>query len=325
MLPYALENAHIVIGDRDVRGAQSMSAALKARGLRDVAICGDADGLRQALAPMVDLVMCDIDLPGLDILSIAQRIRRRTVAGNPFAVLIATARPSSTQDMSRVMKSGMDDFAVKPVAADTMMKWIGGFAESRQPFAVTNQYIGPSRRSRPRDDGSDDNLIKVPNTLRARVVDKIGPEQIKSAIEAAVAMVAAIAPMGATLMTSHLHAVTRLVQHIQAELADETRTPDLRGTVEQLAAAADTVATDYRMSGAAPVAEVAGRLAQLARHIERNSGRVGTIELRLLGQLASGMVTASTAPAGAAQISRQIGALVDSFLRTSSGMRRWRG
>ena len=278
MLPYALENAHIVIGDRDARGAQAMSAALKARGLRDVTICSEAEGLRQALAPMVDLVICDIDLPGLDIRSVAQRIRRHTVAGNPFAILIATARPSSSQDMSRAMTSGLDDFAVKPVAADTMMKWIGSFAESRQPFVVTNQYIGPSRRSRPRDDGSDDNLIRVPNTLRARVVDKIGAEQIKAAVEAAVAAIAAIVPMGATLLGGRLQAVSRLVQHIQAELADGTGTRDLRGTVEQLAAAADTVATDYRMAGGAHVAEVAGRLAQLTRRIERNSGRIGKVE-----------------------------------------------
>ncbi len=317
MVPYALENAHIVIGESDANNAKAMAATLTARGLRDVAICRDAEGLRQALAPMVDLVVCDIDLPGLDMRSVAQRIRRRTVAGNPFAVLIATARPSSTQDLSRVMKAGMDKFAVKPVAGETVMKWIGSFAESRPPFVVTNGYIGPSRRSRPRDDGSDDNLIRVPNTLRARVVDKIGTEQIKSAVEAAVVRIAAIAPMGAAMFNGHLQAVTRLVQHIQAELADGSRTPDLRGTLEQLSPAADAVATDYRMYGAAHVAEVAGRLAQLVRHIERNSGRFGKTELRLLGQLSTAMVTASTAPAGAAQISLEIGALVDSFLRAN--------
>ncbi len=314
MVAYALENAHIVIGDRDPKGARAMSEALMGRGVREVAVCSDAEGLRQALAPMVDMVICDVDLPGLDIRSAAQRIRRRTVAGNPFAILIATARPSSTQDMSRMMRTGLDDFVVKPVAPDTMLKWIGTFANDRKPFAVTNEYIGPSRRNQRRDDGSDDNLIKVPNTLRARVVDKISREQVKSAVESAVATIAAMVPMGATMLSSRLRAVSRLVQHIQTELAGGTETRDLRGTLEQLAAAADVVVADYQGSETPHVAEITSRLAQLARHIERSSGRIGEVEIGLLVQLSTAMVTASTASAGAAQISRQIGALVDSFL-----------
>jgi DNA-binding response OmpR family regulator len=175
----------MVLGEPDPLLSRNISDALGARGLKDLAICRDADQLKQAMVPMVDVVMCDVDLPGIDFCETAQDIRKNRNGSNPFTVLIATARPSAQADVNKVIKSGIDDFLVKPMTADLVMRRVGAFAEGRKPFVVTDSYIGPSRRTKRREDGSDDDLIQVPNTLRSRVVDNARISELRNILSAA--------------------------------------------------------------------------------------------------------------------------------------------
>lgn len=180
MAVYSYKDAQMVLGEPDPLFSRNISDALSARGLKDLAICRDANSLRQAMAPMIDLVLCDVDLPGMDFCETAQEIRQSVLGVNPFAIVIATARPSAQADVGRVIKSGIDDFLIKPMTADLVVRRVGGFADGRKPFVVTKSYIGPSRRAKRREDGSDDDLIQVPNTLRSRLVDNARLVQLRN-------------------------------------------------------------------------------------------------------------------------------------------------
>src|SRR5579871_3730200 len=108
----------MVVAEQDTVFAGNILDALHTRGIREPAICRSAEALANAISASPDLVLCDVDLPGLDFCTMAQEIRQGRASRNPFAVLIATARPSTGTDLARVMRSGIDYIVLKPMTAD---------------------------------------------------------------------------------------------------------------------------------------------------------------------------------------------------------------
>ena len=140
-----------------------------------------------ALAQPVDLLLCDVDLPGLDFCAMAQDIRHGRLGNNPFTVLIATARPSTMIDLGKVFVLGIDYIVIKPMTADLVVRRVDGFTKNRKPFVVTEDFIGPNRRTKRRNDGSDDDITPVPNTLRVKVLhnDRVAlmPKLLEAGLE----------------------------------------------------------------------------------------------------------------------------------------------
>ena len=308
MSSFTYKGAQMVLGEPDPLFSRSLSDALGARGLKDLAICRDADSLRQAMAPMIDLVLCDVDLPGMDFVETTQEIRQSALGANPFAIVIATARPSAQADVGKVIKSGIDDFLIKPMTADLVMRRVGSFAGGRKPFVVTNSYVGPSRRAKRREDGSDDDMIEVPNTLRGKLVDNLQLEELRAIIDSALSSVEG------KKNETRLKAVVRLTQKLLAQQAEHSRAGEMRRTLDLLAEKADEVVSDHRDSATSHVAELAERIGKLARRISAGTGRPGNVEVSLLAKLSDAVVSSFTASAAAAQISFAIAGIVDKYL-----------
>lgn len=305
---FTYKGAQMVLGEPDPLLSRNISDALGARGLKDLAICRDAESLRQAMVPMVDVVMCDVDLPGMDFCETAQEIRKSRAGGNPFTVLIATARPSAVADVGKVIKSGIADFLIKPMTADLVMRRVGAFAEGRKPFVVTDSYIGPSRRTQRREDGSDDDLIQVPNTLRSRVIDNTRLAQLREILDAA------LNDVENKKIETRLKSVVRLTQRLEHQLADHGRAGDLRRTLDLLAEKAGEVVREHANSAVPHIAELAARIAKLARRAATAPGRPGQVEVSLLSKLSDALVSSFTASAAAQEIAGQISGMVDRFL-----------
>lgn len=91
-------------------------------GLRDAGYAVDtaADGivgLELSTDNSYDLVVLDIQLPGLDGLAILERLRKQ---GNKVPVLMLTAR-DTVQDRVLGLRSGADDYLVKPFDFDELL------------------------------------------------------------------------------------------------------------------------------------------------------------------------------------------------------------
>ena len=308
MAMYSYKGAQMVLGEPDPLFSRNISDALGARGLKDLAICRDADSLRQAMVPMIDLVLCDVDLPGMDFCETTQEIRQSALGSNPFAIVIATARPSAQADVGRVIKSGIDDFLIKPMTADLVVRRVGGFTDGRKPFVVTESYIGPSRRAKRREDGSDDDMIEVPNTLRSKLIDSARLTQLREIIDAA------LTDVETKKNETRLRAVVRLTQKLLGQQAEHSRAGEMRRTLDLLAEKADEVVAEHKDSETAHVADIAARIGKLARRISAGSGRPGSVEISLLAKLSDAVVGSFTASAAAAQISKTIAGMVDKFL-----------
>jgi two-component system OmpR family response regulator/two-component system copper resistance phosphate regulon response regulator CusR len=76
-----------------------------------------AEALAAALADPPDLVVLDLNLPGLDGLSVLARLKREAC---PSRVLILTAR-GAVEDRVKGLKSGADDYLAKPFSMDELV------------------------------------------------------------------------------------------------------------------------------------------------------------------------------------------------------------
>jgi DNA-binding response OmpR family regulator len=76
-----------------------------------------AAGLQAALSDPPDLIVLDLNLPGLDGFSVLARLRK---ANSPARVLILTAR-GDVEHRVKGLKAGADDYLVKPFSMDELM------------------------------------------------------------------------------------------------------------------------------------------------------------------------------------------------------------
>ena len=96
---------------------KSVLAALQESGYAvDTADNGD-DGLALALAHDYDVVVLDIMLPGIDGLSILNRLRE---SGNETQVLFLTAK-DTIEDRVHGLRRGADDYLIKPFALEELL------------------------------------------------------------------------------------------------------------------------------------------------------------------------------------------------------------
>lgn len=100
----------ILLIEDDQRIAQSISLGLSRKGF-DVAIAYDGTlGVRQASAGGFDLLLLDINLPGLNGFEVCRTLRQQ---GNPVPILMLTAL-GEVDDKVEGLDRGADDYLVKP-------------------------------------------------------------------------------------------------------------------------------------------------------------------------------------------------------------------
>src|SRR5262249_32177097 len=106
-----------------------------ARGLRkegyavDVAADG-GEGLWFATHHDYDVIILDLMLPGLDGLSLLEKVRRQEGERGDVHVLILTAK-DTTDDRVKGLKSGADDYLVKPFAFEELLARVQALTRRR--------------------------------------------------------------------------------------------------------------------------------------------------------------------------------------------------
>lgn len=115
----------LVIEDNHVLRTQ-IAMTLEARGhIADFAADGRT-GLKLALADPPDVLVLDLNLPGLDGLQVCERLR--TEADRHIPVLMLTAR-DSLEDKLKGFESGADDYLVKPFAGEELLARCAALAQ----------------------------------------------------------------------------------------------------------------------------------------------------------------------------------------------------
>ncbi len=86
-----------------------------------------------------DLVILDINLPGMDGLEVLTNLRRRN---DPRPVILLTAR-SATEDRVKGLDAGADDYLVKPFAMDELAARVRALSRRKEVVPRRSIALGP--------------------------------------------------------------------------------------------------------------------------------------------------------------------------------------
>ena len=119
---------HILVIEDDQQIADLLRRGLIYEGY-SVKVAGDGpDGLAAARDRAPDLVLLDLMLPGMDGLTVCQRLR----AASDVPILILTAK-DAVPDRVKGLDAGADDYLVKPFDFDELLARIRALLRRRQP------------------------------------------------------------------------------------------------------------------------------------------------------------------------------------------------
>src|ERR1035437_3380793 len=105
--------AKILVGDDDARNLRLAVAALEHAGHEVLSAENGAEGINAALAHAPDVVLMDVQMPGMDGISALRRLRAepRTAA----IKVVALTALAMKGDRERLINEGFDGYIEKPI------------------------------------------------------------------------------------------------------------------------------------------------------------------------------------------------------------------
>ena len=94
------------------------SALLESLGAEVTTVADGAEAVEQVRATSYDLVLMDVQMPGMDGLEATRRIR--AVHGPSKPRIVALTGEDSAQERQQCLDAGMDDFVTKPVSGEAL-------------------------------------------------------------------------------------------------------------------------------------------------------------------------------------------------------------
>lgn len=187
---FRFENVRLLLADPNPQVRYGLKSALFHEGFRDVLDCASYPPVLEAVKRnIIDVMICDVDMPGGNICNLVHQVRHHKVGANPFLVVLAVVGGPTEQVIRQVVDCGADDIIVKPFSPETLLNRIKLLARGRKPFVVTHDYIGPDRRKQPREGAQPAALLEVPNPLRSKAVANADSASLQRLIDTAAARI----------------------------------------------------------------------------------------------------------------------------------------
>ena len=164
-------NIRLGIADAGTQMLSALKNCSQGLGFRDVKASQDIKYIEESLLiNSLDLIICDAELgeDGNDAYSLVKKVRKGELGNNPFIKFIFVLSSSNKDLVKKLIDCGADDMLVKPISPAILSKRINYMTNSRKPFVVTYDYIGPDRRVGSRSEGDDITKIEVPNALQLK-------------------------------------------------------------------------------------------------------------------------------------------------------------
>jgi two-component system, sensor histidine kinase and response regulator len=138
----------ILVVDDDEQTCTMLSVALTRNGYRVIEAHSGLDGLRMAQLHLPDLILSDIHMPGGTGSTLLRDIRHDSELKSRQVVLI-TGRPDLVTPRTG-MEDGADDFLVKPVSIDALLKCVKARLDRASiSWRVEDQVLAELRTSTP--------------------------------------------------------------------------------------------------------------------------------------------------------------------------------
>ncbi len=172
-MPQIFEHTRCLIAHGGAAIRSSIKAALQSIGFRTLAEVDTFPALLDAMAKdTFDLLITGTELDRQETGMLIRRMRNQQVGSNPFPVVITLLAQADPDLVRRVIDSGADDLLLSPISADQLTSRLDKLLQTRKPFVVTYDYVGPDRRTKARAFNTRTaSLLPVPNPLKATALN----------------------------------------------------------------------------------------------------------------------------------------------------------
>lgn len=113
---------HILVIDDSETVRRFHSDVLKCSGFRVTTATDGADGLEKLFSSPCDLVLTDINMPGMDGYEFSQRVRKEKQFNHVPIIIVSTE--AEDRDKIRGFAAGANLYMVKPVDPELMLEQI---------------------------------------------------------------------------------------------------------------------------------------------------------------------------------------------------------
>lgn len=251
---YTLDNIQLLLFDQQVNIRRVIKYALAEIGFRTMHESGSLEEMQTLLRTLrPDVVILDVDADLEEACAIIENIRHQRLGPDPFMVLIGTTWHPNRDTVSRVMNSGVDDIAMKPISVEVLSQRVDNLIHHRKRFISTSRYIGPDRRDGARANSEQEpDLIAVPNNLRYKAIGDVGAAVNQAAIlETMEAMVL----QRIQYLTLEVANLSTTLKH-RADLGEDmAQYGDKMGSLRELIVQVTDYISERRLHGVAKIAE----------------------------------------------------------------------
>ncbi len=302
----------VMIGEPHVEVRNSIRAAFQVRGFRNILDCQRVSHIRDAASQdMLDLIICDHQMPEGELNDLVRGIRHHEIGHNPFLVVITTISEADRNAIAAIIDSGADDLVAKPLSPGLLIDRIVMLTFKRKDFVVTTDYVGPDRRKDKTREGSEEiPQMAVPNVLKAKAVDGMGEHEFS------VRMKNCVRQVNEQKMERHANQISWLVDRINPMylmgMADEEVVPLLN----KLVYTAEDISRRLVGTRYDHVGELCQSMVDLAQRIQADPYAPSPKDVKLLPEMAEAIRHAFDPTSETVNVARDISRTVAGGGRT---------
>lgn len=147
-----LKGLSFLIADANLHLQAIVKGMLQGFGAKRVELATDGDiVLGRTRSELVDLLICDCHLPGMDGFDLVRAIRHEENNPNRFTPIIVLTSHTQAHNVERARDCGANLVLAKPVSPKVFYDRLLRVAEDPRPFVIGQDYVGPDRRFRIED------------------------------------------------------------------------------------------------------------------------------------------------------------------------------
>jgi len=120
----AVPPRRILVADDDEVNRRLAGMILSRAGHEATVVESGEAALAELCAASYDLILLDVEMPGLSGPETAQRIRREHHTPGQCTVIVALTAHSGRREHASCLESGMDAVLVKPLSLEALLPWL---------------------------------------------------------------------------------------------------------------------------------------------------------------------------------------------------------
>lgn len=302
-------DVEMVVADTRAEVRSGLRSALSVSGLHinNIRDGGDAATLYDALDRKSgpDVIICDARFAGEDIAEMFRAVRHNELGRNPFVSLIGVTWDGSSDDVHRMINSGVDYLLKAPFAPAQITDRLDLLIDQRKPFVVTPDYVGPDRRETPdRAQQTSLKLIEVPNSLREKAYGLYRPEVFEQKVDAS------LLHINDHKIERHAERLAKIAERVAIEFENSPIGAVDPAHISRLRLSNDELKWRAKMAGQTHILNLCDAIGRIIEKLDGPRGADRDKNVRILRQLVFAVRGSTEAGEETASLTRDIAATV---------------